>query len=276
MPLTTPELEAKWNTFSSIFQRINEPFTLPLASLLIASIHVSSGRAILEVGCGAGASTSWCSQVKSPESTLHAIDLSSAMIQLAKERIDKIGQDARVTLDTGDAEKLSQFSDGQFDRYFSNFCLHLVNSPEAMLKQAHRVLQKGSFASWSVWGRAENSPWITVVSQALTELNIEFPGANGVSPSFHLGDIVRLKQMVAAAGFTRVVAWYHPSPYIVADADQYVEWGLSSPMHVDLLKSLKEDIRTKFKTRVRVLADEYLARGDPLAIEALVVVAQKE
>jgi ubiquinone/menaquinone biosynthesis C-methylase UbiE len=69
----------------------------------------------------------------------------------------------------GNNEQLP-FEDAQFDSYVANLSLHLVNNPDNMIKEAFRVMQSGSPASFSIWGRRENCQYFFMWQTVLEEV----------------------------------------------------------------------------------------------------------
>ena len=62
------------------------------------------------------------------------------------------------------------YPDSWFTGYVSNLCLMLISDPTKMINEAYRVLKPGSQASFTVWGRRENS--INFTLQALAKKSL--------------------------------------------------------------------------------------------------------
>jgi SAM-dependent methyltransferase len=69
-------------------------------------------------------------------------------------------------LPTGDTRKVFgcmadnmnlPFADESFDCYISNLSLQIVPDYKRMINEAYRVLQPGSFACFTVWGREQRT-----------------------------------------------------------------------------------------------------------------------
>jgi len=97
--------------------------------------------AIFEFGCGTGAlAESLLSGRLSNKATYLCFDISSTMVSLTKERLQKYGPRAEVRLTDG-SPKL-RLPDSRFDRFISNYVFDLLPSDEieVILEEAHRVL----------------------------------------------------------------------------------------------------------------------------------------
>jgi ubiquinone/menaquinone biosynthesis C-methylase UbiE len=79
-----------------------------------------------------------------PDRTFHitAVDLSAAMLGIARERIAASEHGDRITVMAADVKRLP-FAVGSFDTVFSNTILHHLADPVPMLTEARRVLRPG-------------------------------------------------------------------------------------------------------------------------------------
>ncbi|KAM9956946.1 hypothetical protein ACTFIR_003681 [Dictyostelium discoideum] len=283
---TSEELEQKWDGFSKIFQRYNESATAPVAFLLITSLGITSQfgsaqnscKSILEVACGPGAGTKLCLQYKNDSSKFISTDISNEMIQLTKQclgmtndGVDEIPE-KNFKIQQCNAEKLP-FPDNSFDRYFSNYCLHLVTSPETMLKEAYRVLEVGGIAAFSVWGRPENSNQFTIVKKIADEIGIEMGGASR-SP-FHLNDKNKLRQMALDAGFSRVLAGHTFVNSTIQNGEEYSEVFLAAPDTQKFIQTLDKEKYLLWKSKIANYVDELLNKGEFIGSEITYIVCTK-
>jgi ubiquinone/menaquinone biosynthesis C-methylase UbiE len=99
-------------------------------------LDIMSGREsgyILDVGCGTG---NILLHLVNGQRKLFGIDLSKAMIDIAKERLGN-----QAELQTADAENLP-FPEGAFDVLICNASFHHYPHPEKVLSEMQRVLKK--------------------------------------------------------------------------------------------------------------------------------------
>ncbi|TYZ56855.1 hypothetical protein PybrP1_000779, partial [[Pythium] brassicae (nom. inval.)] len=84
-------------------------------------------------------------------------------------------------------------------------CLHVTPDPDAMLREARRVLTKDGVAGFTIWGRPEKCGIFAIEAETEKELGL---GEGLTKPNFALGsDLVALRARFAAAGFSRVCIW---------------------------------------------------------------------
>ncbi|KAG3231962.1 hypothetical protein PI124_g22944, partial [Phytophthora idaei] len=53
---------------------------------------------------------------------------------------------------------LAEIATGSMDRYVASLCLQLAPDPDAMLREAKRVLTSDGIAGFTIWGSPERSP----------------------------------------------------------------------------------------------------------------------
>ena len=133
-----------------------------IASLLLERLNGFSPEAILDIGCGTGWYTNKLSE-KYPRSSIQAIDISSNMIECAKE----VCNVNNIEFIVGDAEK------AVFDRYYdlitSNATLHWFSDlPAALLKFSSILNNEGLFIC-SIFGPDTYSELSVVLEKFLGE-----------------------------------------------------------------------------------------------------------
>jgi len=114
-------------------------------------------------------------------------------------------ENLRTTVSLGDAENLpvDLYPDNNYDVVFSNFVLHLVETPEKMLQQAYRVLAPGGRAAFTVWGTRENSEFFTVPKKNMKKFEkfrLMVENSTTRSP-FHLNDRNAVLDAMEQVGF---------------------------------------------------------------------------
>ncbi len=77
-----------------------------------------------------------------PAPRVMAIDLATAMLHLGRGNVEVAGLTDRIRLDRVDAKELP-YADGQFGLVISNSIVHHIPDPQAVLREAVRVLADG-------------------------------------------------------------------------------------------------------------------------------------
>ncbi len=126
----SPDLYQKFEDEHGFFRGLNER--------LLRLIDPPRGADILDVGCGTGAS---CSQILEavPDCRVRGLDISPAMLEKARAAI---GESKRLILVEGDASRLADYFDIDFDAIVYSASIFLVPDFRESLKQARSLLKK--------------------------------------------------------------------------------------------------------------------------------------
>ena len=171
-------------------------------------------------------------------------------------------------------EKLP-FADGYFDLYLSSLSLMLVNDHVNQLSESYRVLQEGGTAGFTVWGRKENSTYLTFLPEILQQCGVEIP--KQARTPFYLSDKDQFEKDVRAAGFKEVKIYYTQTNVTFKELDHYYQLMAQSPFYKAILDSLTEEQVKKVEEEFKKHFEErYGATSNsPLPWELLVCVAKK-
>ncbi|MCA8925708.1 MAG: class I SAM-dependent methyltransferase [Planctomycetes bacterium] len=264
---TLTELRAHWDAFAELFEARFERATLQLAHSLLAQLDLDEAPDLLEVGAGAGGAAVFARRFL-PQGARHvATDLSPAMVRRIQARAPGI-----EALEAN-AEDLP-FADASFSRLIANLCYMLVPDPERALREAARVLAPGGRCAFSVWGRPEHSPLFTLPPRAAEAAGVELPPVK--RSNFHLGEREALLARVRAAGLTPLRAWYQPASLPVKDGADFAQAVFSNPTWRGMAARLEPEVLRRAQAELARLADEHLATCAPIALEGLLVVAERE
>lgn len=107
-----------------------------LYPLIIERAQAAGFDSLLDIACGTGAMLLEIAQA-SPAAQLAGVDLSTGMLEVARERLD-----GRAELTKADATVLP-YGDGSFDVITCNHAFHHFPDPVAALREWHRVLRPG-------------------------------------------------------------------------------------------------------------------------------------
>jgi arsenite methyltransferase len=126
----TPELARNYET-AGLVQFHHGKF-------LVGPLALKAGEHVLDVGTGTGRLAEFVAGLVGPQGRVIGIDPLENRIEIARLR-----ESATLTFETGRAEDLSQFGDGQFDAIYLNSVFHWIAEKDRALQEVHRVLKPG-------------------------------------------------------------------------------------------------------------------------------------
>ena len=109
---------------------------------LVAHAAFDQARSVLEFGCGTGRfAERLLDHHLPPDAVYHGVDLSDTMVGLARERLRRFGNRARI--DKTDGSPATGAASASVDAFVTNYVLDLLPDEEirAVLAEARRVLR---------------------------------------------------------------------------------------------------------------------------------------
>ena len=154
---------------------------------------------VLEIACGTGLVTRRMRERLDPAFRLVATDLSKAMLDYARRKLnDRKGIEWREA----DAVDLP-FGDDEFGAAVCAFGVMFVPDKRAAFREARRVLKQGGIFLFNVWDRIEENPHAAANAEVIEGL---FPGDEEMRfrMPFEMHDPALLRQLLAEARFQEV------------------------------------------------------------------------
>jgi ubiquinone/menaquinone biosynthesis C-methylase UbiE len=138
------EVKAYYDKIARVYDLLAERSEQPMREKGLARLAARPGESVLEIGFGTGHCLVDLAEAVGPRGKVHGIDLSDAMLSLARASLEKKGLAERVELHRGDAAHLP-YPDGSLDGVFTSFTLELFDTPEIpeVLAEIRRVLKPG-------------------------------------------------------------------------------------------------------------------------------------
>jgi SAM-dependent methyltransferase len=193
------EAARHWLAYQQRYDEMGRPFTVRLMD----AIRVAAPRAVLDVGCGCGATTLAAGRLVGAEGRVLGIDLSAPLIGRARVRAVAMDQ-WWVRFESGDAQH-HPFEPEGFDAAISRFGLMFFSDPVAGFANILGALRRGGRLAFVCWQGALSNEWITVPGAVLRS----YVGGADVGPAdapgpFALADQHRVVGILHEAGFADV------------------------------------------------------------------------
>lgn len=156
---------------------------------------------VLDIGCGTGQTTRDAARA-APGGFALGVDLSSAMLDLARRRADAEGL-ANARFEHGDAQ-VFPFAPGEFDLAISRTGAMFFDDPLAAFTNIARAIRPGGRLVLLTWQPVSRNPWFREFFTALAAgRNLPAPPPDAPTP-FSLSDPDRVEHLLAGAGFAGI------------------------------------------------------------------------
>ena len=170
----------------------------PWGELALNALAAAPGEAVLDVGCGCGATSLALAAQVGPEGRVVGLDLSGPMLARARERAAAEGR-ANVSFLQADAQ--THAFAPEFDALFSRFGVMFFDDPPAAFANLAGALRPGGRLSFACWQGREQNGWVSIPMAALIgEVELPPPPAPDAPGPFALGDPDRLRALLEGAG----------------------------------------------------------------------------
>ncbi|WP_394829659.1 class I SAM-dependent methyltransferase [Pendulispora albinea] len=255
---------ARWATHHEWLDRSFAAFGA--AALNAACLH--PGEHVLDVGCGAGATTLELVRHVQPHGRVLGVDISEALLQRARERA-RAQPTTQATLDfeLADASRHA-FAPGSFDVLFSRFGVMFFADPPRAFTHLHAALARGGRATFVCWRSPAENPWFHLPLRALQGVLPPGPPADPLAPGpFAFADRHRIESILRQSGFSDIAITPFDAPlYVAADADESFDQTLRIGPFATMLEGHPEDVRQRGRAAIRAaLAEHADAHGVSLA-----------
>lgn len=170
--------------------------------MVLQRAGLAPGEAVLDVGCGCGATTLAAAATVAPGMVVGA-DLSVPMLAVARDGATARGL-TNVTFVEADAQ-VYPFEPASFDAVMSRFGVMFFNDPVAAFGNLRSASKPGGRLAFVCWQPLIANQWLVVPGAALAE-HVPFPdmGPPDAPGMFGLADPDRIRGVLSEAGWSAV------------------------------------------------------------------------
>ncbi len=174
----------------------------PWGNILLDTVGVDSANIALDVACGPGTVARLLSERVGPSGRVTGADLSSAMLEIARER-GAPSEGGAIDWVECPADAL-QVDDHIFDVIVCQQGLQFFPDKPAALREMHRAGRHGARLGVACWAPIDESPMFAAMARALDACFGEDAGNSYRAGPFGLTDGGELARLVEDAGFRDV------------------------------------------------------------------------
>jgi len=196
---------ADWNGQSGERWVVNQARLDAMAAVFgeaaIEAVAPVKGEHVLDVGCGAGASTLALAARVGARGQVMGVDISEALIGRARALAP---QNLPVLFQVADASS-AELPEGAFDILFSRFGVMFFDDPTGAFAHMRRALRPGGRVAFVCWRGAAENDWVRLPMGAIKGILPPSAPPDPEAPGpFSFGDRARVARILTAAGFTDV------------------------------------------------------------------------
>ncbi|AYM57349.1 class I SAM-dependent methyltransferase [Agrobacterium fabrum] len=187
----------RWAAYQARLDAMMAPF----GQAAIEAAAPTTGERVLDVGCGAGASSRDLAARVGAEGHVLGVDISEPLIERARALAP---QDMSVVFRVTDASR-AELPDGAFDILFSRFGVMFFDDPTRAFAHMRRALKPGGRAAFVCWRGVTENDWMRLPMGAMKGIlpSMTPPGPEAPGP-FSFGDQERVERILTKAGFTDI------------------------------------------------------------------------
>ena len=198
---------ALWNDGSGKawvdLQPILDEVLAPFERLLVDAGDPGEGDNVLDVGCGAGATTLAMARRIGNSGRCVGLDISEPLVALATARAQAEGT-ANAEFVAADAQTYS-FEPGRFDAIVSRFGVMFFDDPVAAFANIRRAARPGGRLAFVAWRSPAENDFMTAAARAATPFLPPAPPPDPNAPGqFAFADGVKVRRILEASGWSSI------------------------------------------------------------------------
>jgi SAM-dependent methyltransferase len=182
-------------------QQSQDVVLAPVADVLIDRARPKAGERIIDIGCGAGATTVAFAQKVGPSGRVLGLDVSAPMLARARE-VAPEGMPVEFVL--ADAT-VYPFEPGGFDLLASRFGVMFFAEPAVSFANMRKALKPSGRLVFVCWRDPRDNPFFMAPLQAVYKHVPKLPPLGPEDPGpFSFASEARVHRVLGAAGFTGI------------------------------------------------------------------------
>lgn len=245
----------KWNRHHRQF----ESMIAPVGNALIESCAFRPGEQVVDIGCGAGATSFDIARRVGPQGRVTGVDISRTLVTTAARRAREAGIGNCEFIE---ADATTYAFKAEADAVFSRFGVMFFDDAYAAFANLRRALRPGGRLQFACWGPMPENPWVQEMMGVLAR-HVELPKPVPRAPSpFAFAETEYVQDILGRAGLRDIAfsAWrgWQLVGGAGANAAQAAQFLMDAASAGDALADQPQQL----KDRVRVDLEQMLTRFD--------------
>jgi SAM-dependent methyltransferase len=170
---------------------------------VVETAFPGAGKAVVDIGCGAGATTLAMARRLGAGGEALGVDVSQPLLELARGRAEREGlANARFAL--GDAQTLD-IGEGRFDAAMSRYGVMFFSDFDAAFANIRRGVKAGGKLAFACWRSPADNPLAAVPTKAAAHLLPPLPKPDPAAPGrFAFADPARVQGILERSGWSQI------------------------------------------------------------------------
>lgn len=199
------DMAAYWDRAGRVWvehQALLDRIMGPIAEAVVDAAGPVNGEAVLDVGCGSGATTFAAAWRTGPTGRALGVDISPALVELARRRA---GEDGVEGVEFLLADAQTHAFAPAFDAIVSRFGVMFFPDPVAAFANLRKALKPGGKLAFAAWRSPEENPLSLIPLQAAAPFLPETPKYERNAPGrFAFADPDRVRSVLADANWREI------------------------------------------------------------------------
>lgn len=259
--MSDQDMAAYWDRAGRVWveqQELLDRMYQPIARAVADAADPRAGEAVLDVGCGAGATTFEVAWRVGPEGRAVGVDISPALLELARRRVGEAGLEGVEFLQ---ADAQTHVFKADFDAIVSRFGVMFFPDPVAAFANLRAALKPDGRLAFACWRGPEDNAIATVPLAAAAPFLPSLPKFEKDAPGrFGFADPDRVRAILAASGWRDVVIDPLDDPTPVS-AEELLTMSLRVGPLNPILAGQDETVRKKVREAVATALEPYVTNG---------------
>jgi ubiquinone/menaquinone biosynthesis C-methylase UbiE len=180
-------------------QAVLDGMLKPFGDIVVERVPAGGNGAVLDVGCGAGATTFASARRLGAEGRCVGVDISEPLIAAARSRAEREGVEARFI----HADAQTHDFEPSFDMIISRFGVMFFEDPVQAFANLRRAAGRQAALRFVAWRSAAENPFMTTAERAAAPLLPNIPARLPEAPGqFAFADQNRVRRILEEAGWS--------------------------------------------------------------------------
>lgn len=259
--MSEQDMSAYWDRAGKVWveqQEMLDRMYRPIATAVVDAAAPVAGEAVLDVGCGSGATTFEAAWRVGPQGRAVGVDISPALLELARRRA---GQDGLEGVAFLQADAQTHAFEPAFDAIVSRFGVMFFPDPVAAFANLRTALKPEGRLAFASWRGPEDNAISLVPLEAAAPFLPEIPRFEKDAPGrFGFADPDRVRTILARAGWRDVVIAPLDDPTPVS-AEELLTMSLRVGPLNPILAGQDEAVRARVRAAVTQALEPHVRDG---------------